>query len=700
MTSTPADPFAVLGLPARPDLAGEQVRAAWRQVATATHPDRPDGGDPKSTPQRRRQDSRAKSRRHCDGHTDTPASYEPPARPRDQPRASPAGPGRAAGPHLHPVPARPVRVLSRQFRSCEEWLPAGWYIVAWFWDVESGGIDLENRSATDSFTQFPGAAALPRDGGMAELLEEAASPEPRFAAVVCEDIERSGRDTFNALKLERELSDKGMPLFATDEPASVQEISPATVLVRRVKQGVAEYFRLAIKKKAWEGLRQHTISGWNIGPAPYGYLAERVTHPVPMKAAQGRTKTRLALDPVRGPVVEQIYTWRVEGQLGVPAITARLNADHGAYPPPDGQHWAQATVAAILANPKYTGYMVYGRRRKTGRRASRPVPPAQWIWSDQPAHPAIITRPMFDAAQAIAAAHRTAGDDPDAAPQPLARRSYALRGRVRHRTCQRRMCGTTRTSPRYWAEGPDYAHAYYKCPHDSGNPKHAATHPDHPRTVTVREDVLVELIRQFFARHIFGPERRALLAEQIPASAAQAAEQRDRLAKELARIDLAQRSQITQIETLDPDPANHAAQAMRARCPERFAELHTERETTQAQLDALDQAATRDDDAALLDDIALLASTVALHPEHIQAALYQAFDIQALYKDDMHQVSFFATITTSTPHAVAAILAAAGNDPAARTPDPAQPPAPAPASTPAIYPLTQRPHRAPNPPRS
>jgi hypothetical protein len=39
------DPFAALDLPARPDLADEQVRAAWRAIATATHPDRPDGGD-------------------------------------------------------------------------------------------------------------------------------------------------------------------------------------------------------------------------------------------------------------------------------------------------------------------------------------------------------------------------------------------------------------------------------------------------------------------------------------------------------------------------------------------------------------------------------------------------------------------------------------------------------------------------------
>jgi site-specific DNA recombinase len=183
----------------------------------------------------------------------------------------------------------PLASLQRQYRSCEEWLPQGWYVAGFYWDVESGAIDLEDRSRTASHEQFT-AAGLPRDGGMAELLEEAAAPEPKFAAVVCEDIERSGRDTFNALKLERELQDMGVTLFATDEPASVQDIRPTTVLVRRVKQGVAEYFRLAIKKKAWEGLRQHTLSCWNIGPVPYGYRPQRVTHPCRSKPPRDAPK--------------------------------------------------------------------------------------------------------------------------------------------------------------------------------------------------------------------------------------------------------------------------------------------------------------------------------------------------------------------------------------------------------------------------
>ena len=40
------NPFALLGLPTRPGLSDDDVRAAWRRIAAATHPDREDGGDP------------------------------------------------------------------------------------------------------------------------------------------------------------------------------------------------------------------------------------------------------------------------------------------------------------------------------------------------------------------------------------------------------------------------------------------------------------------------------------------------------------------------------------------------------------------------------------------------------------------------------------------------------------------------------
>jgi site-specific DNA recombinase len=411
---------------------------------------------------------------------------------------------------------------------------------------------------------------------------------------------------------------------------------------------------------------------------------------VAYKAQQGKTKTRLILDPERGPVVARIFLWRTEQRLGIPAITARLNADHGQYPPPAGGRWLESTVGAILANPKYTGHMVFGRRRKTGR-SSVPVSPDRWIWSPEPAHPAIVTRELWDEAQAIGQAHRSASDAL-ASTQPRARRNYPLRSRVRCTLCQRRMCGVTRYTTRDKAADPDARHVYYMCTHDPDQPRHAAAHPDHPRTLSIRQDILLEQIRQLFATRIFGPERRALLAAQIPETEAQAAaqadRQRDALTKDLARIDLAQRSQILQIESLTTDPADRAARAMRARCNERFAELHAQRETTENQLTALDATApAQDGNADLLDPLPLLAGIIDQIPARLQAALYQAFDIQCLYRKDKNQVSIYATITTSTPRAVAAILADAGNDPANIT-TPAQPPTHA---SPAIYPSPQPP---------
>jgi site-specific DNA recombinase len=75
----------------------------------------------------------------------------------------------------------------------------------------------------------------------------------------------------------------GIPLFATDEPIDVTGANATTVLVRRVKQGVAEWFRLQIKEKAWRGLREHSLAGWNIGTPPYGYLASASPTPCPTK---------------------------------------------------------------------------------------------------------------------------------------------------------------------------------------------------------------------------------------------------------------------------------------------------------------------------------------------------------------------------------------------------------------------------------
>jgi site-specific DNA recombinase len=574
-----------------------------------------------------------------------------------------------AGP-ARPVTAEPVPVafvgrtstlalqdprasLRRQLRSAQEWLPPGWFITAIYWDIESGGIDLEQRSQGDAYKQFT-ESGVPRDGGMADLLAEATAPAPRFAAVVCEDIERSGRDMFNALKLEKELSRQGIPLFATDEPADIEGVNATTVLVRRVKQGVAEWFRLQLKEKIWKGLIEHSLDGWNIGSPPYGYAAERIPHPVPFKAAQGRTKARLVLDPDRAPVIAQIFTWRTVDKLGIPAIAARLNADPARYPAPNPAAltgWTASNITAMLRNPKYTGYTVYGRHRtRNGRRI--PVPPDQWLWSPQPVHPAIVDRPTWDLAQTVAAGHGTSRDGDDLNTHPATTRFYPYRGRVRCRDCQRRMAGSTYNIASQLV--------YYRCPHDWANPKHAADHPDHPRSVQVPELLLDRITGPFFAGRIFGPDRAALLAAQLPATDAAAAAARD--AQETALktrvhwIDDAQESKIRELDDLPADPRDPAAQAYRARIRARFAELHEERELLEAQLTALAKTTPAAADTGLLDQLPLAGDLLPRLTPRLKAKLFAAFDLSILWNKPASQVTVRAEISQATLQAITAIL--------------------------------------------
>jgi site-specific DNA recombinase len=574
----------------------------------------------------------------------------------------------------------PAASMRRQVRECQAKLPPGWYIAAWYWDIESGGLAIDQRGHGTAHEQFTDIG-IPRDGGLADLLAEAASPAPRFAAVICEDIERSGRDTYYALQLEKQLTLAGIPLFATDEPIDVAGANATTVLVRRVKQGVAEWFRLQLKEKAWRGLREHSLAGWNIGTPPYGYLAVRVPHPVPFKASQGRTKTRLALDPGKARAVTAIFTWRTQDKLGAYTIATRLNTDLGLYPPPKSGTWTEAAVYAILRNPKYTGHMVFGRRRTTPSGKSVAVPETDWLWSPQPTHPAIITRPVWDAAQAIGAEHSTSRDDPGPSSHPATRRTYVLRSRVRCRSCQRRMSGITRTYTRYWADGPDYSNTYYACHHNPDDPRR--TVPDtHPRTISVREDHLLQAIRDFFTTHIFGPDRAALLAATMPATAADDQARRDQqtaaLRKRLRQIDTAENAQAREIETLAhlTDPHAPALTALRQRILARFTELETERTHINTQLADLDKSEPQAGDPSLLDALPYLGDILAAAPARLQQQLYQAFDLQLLYKKNMHQVSISVTITDSTLRALAAIIGNTTGEPGTNAPteaDPAQP---------------------------
>ena len=98
---------------------------------------------------------------------------------------------------------------------------------------------------------------------------------------------------------------------------------------------------------------------------------------------------------------------------------------------------------------------------------------------------------------------------------------------------------------------------------------------------------------------------------------------------------------------------------MRTRHLKRFTELEDEREDIGRKLAALAGQATQETggDPGLLDRLPMLGDLLAAAPDRIKQKLFDAFDIQTLYSKTTNQVTFWATITPSTPATLAAIIA-------------------------------------------
>jgi len=232
------------------------------------------------------------------------------------------------------------------------------------------------------------------------------------------------------------------------------------------------------------------------GRPPYGYrLADAGPHPNKAHAAWGRRAHRLEPDPVTAPVVRWMFAQRLAGHSAA-RITRALNdagvpcpsaADPGRNPHRTGARWTLRTVAAILANPRYTGRQVWNRQRtdfdladpaNTGlghKQVQRWNLPDGWVISKHPAHAALVSEADFIAAQAVNAARDHAPEVGLAAP---VRRRYQLAGLLACGRCGRRLESA-------WSNGKPA----YRCRH--GHTSATAPGPGRAKNTYLREDQIL-----------------------------------------------------------------------------------------------------------------------------------------------------------------------------------------------------------------
>ncbi|MFZ3557621.1 recombinase family protein [Streptomyces sp. BH055] len=560
----------------------------------------------------------------------------------------------------------PTLSLPRQLRNARAALPPGWVIVAHFYDIESGRKDLATRGRGHAHENFN--IPIPRDGGITDLLEEAKSPDRRFAAVICESIERVARRTYFGTKIEFELDSQGVALCAADEPimtdSKAKRATPT--LTRRVKQAVAEWYVLQMLELSWDGFIEHTQQGWNIGKPPYGYLADRVPHPVPARRAEGRTKHKLVPDRVRGPVVTEIFRMRALERLGYRSIADRLNHDPDKYPPPAANrgdasvgHWTVQSVRGILTNPKYTGYQVWNRRARK-KRGNRANPVSEWVWSPRPVHEPLVTRELFNVVWAEPGRQGSrSGAEPNT--HPATTRTYPLRSYVVCALCGRRMFGKV-----------SKGHAHYVCYRDELRRSEAEWFERHPKALWVSEKILLGAVHWFFAERVLGPQREQHLRAQLAAEARtrqlpepaddETADRVARLREQAAVLERRQEALLDQLAEEDGTGDPETTRAFRQGIRSRYDRLGGERRTLAAELDSLQAAQTSASsggrgreglsDPELINFLPVLTTRFAELPEAAQRKLYDAFRLEVRYNRNHREVGLTVTI----PAAIAADL--------------------------------------------
>src|SRR5580693_10643630 len=226
------------------------------------------------------------------------------------------------------------------------------------------------------------------------------------------------------------------------------------------------------------------------GRPPYGYrLADAGPHPNKAHAAWGRRAHRLAPDPVTAPVVTWMFAQRLAGHSAA-RITRALNdagvpcpsaSDPGRNRHRTGGGWTLRTVAAILANPRYTGRQVWNQQPSHAvlvdpanttlghKQVQRWNLPEGWVISRRPAHAALVSEADFIAAQDSAVPRGPAG--------PAARR-YLLAGLLACGRCGRRLESS-------WSNG----RPAYRCRH--GYTSATGPEPGRPKNTYVREDQIL-----------------------------------------------------------------------------------------------------------------------------------------------------------------------------------------------------------------
>ena len=227
----------------------------------------------------------------------------------------------------------------------------------------------------------------------------------RINCVIVKDISRLGRHFVLTSELvERVFPEMKVRLICIDDNYDSDNIdADSLALTMPLKMVMNDYYVKDISRKIRSSISTKMINGEylpSVSSVPYGYI-------------RNSNALTYDLDSETADVVRRIYERRAAGQ-SLNGIVRELNQD--GIPSPgrirylrgltktkkfENALWIRGTVRKILQNPAYIGCRVHGivKRIKVGQKKER-RPKEEWQIIEG-AHPAIISRELFELVQKI-----------------------------------------------------------------------------------------------------------------------------------------------------------------------------------------------------------------------------------------------------------------------------------------------------------
>ena len=197
-----------------------------------------------------------------------------------------------------------------------------------------------------------------------QMVSDTAAKDKLFVIILVWKFSRFARHRVDSAIYKNRLKRRGVRIISIQERT---DDTPAGRFMENILEDVDEFYSDNLSEEVTYGQRKVAERGyWPGNKAPYGYKLEKV-----QEEGGNAFHNIFVIDPETAPIVRRIIR---EAGAGRSYNEIRRGLDQDGIPPPEpmnkntpkSEKWSNTTIAGIIHNRKYAGWIIWGENSKSG----------------------------------------------------------------------------------------------------------------------------------------------------------------------------------------------------------------------------------------------------------------------------------------------------------------------------------------------